>query len=122
MNWLKTPDLLKLWGVKEEATCKLCNAPQCTVHHILVDCPVALKDKRYTRRHDSVLLTIQQTLCPFIGSMNSRNKPALIPHISESFVSAKDSNKPRNVRATRDHYGLLEGASDWKALVDFRIG
>ena len=35
INSVKTPDMLKLWGFKPEATCPLCSHPQCTLHHTL---------------------------------------------------------------------------------------
>ena len=52
LNLVKTP---KTWGYKTSARCTLCAAEQCTLHHILSACPSALKQKRHTWRHDSVL-------------------------------------------------------------------
>ena len=55
VNWLKTPSLLKLWGLSEISSCVLCPSQQCTIHHILSNCPFALSSKRYTCRHDSIV-------------------------------------------------------------------
>ena len=35
VNWVKTPDLLLLWGYKNQATCKICEAPNCTTSHFV---------------------------------------------------------------------------------------
>ena len=55
-----SPDMLALWGYKESAACPLCKADQCTLHHVLVNCNVALEQGRYTWRHDSVLQNIEK--------------------------------------------------------------
>ena len=36
INFVKTPDMMKLWGYIPSATCVLCGADKCTLHHILV--------------------------------------------------------------------------------------
>ena len=46
VNWVKTPDLLHLWGMKTSACCTLCRAEKCTLHHILSNCKTALTTKR----------------------------------------------------------------------------
>jgi len=84
---------------------------------MLSNCPVALTSKRYTWRHDSVLLHIQKALEILITDSNSK-KETPTPHISQCFVKAgskitKSSNKPNLVASA------LKGASDWKFLVDF---
>ena len=43
VNWVKIPDLLKLWGYSEQAHCKLCGHPQCTLHPIISNCDHSLK-------------------------------------------------------------------------------
>ena len=68
VNWVRTPDLLQLWGFKTSACCKLCPSEKCTLHHILFNCPTALKQKRYTWRHDSVLYHIKAALTLHISS------------------------------------------------------
>ena len=89
VNWVRTPDLLQLWGFKTSACCKLCPSEKCTLHHILSNCPTALKQKRYTWRHDSVLYHIKAALTLHISSQSkhfiSQNKKQLI---FQSFVKA----------------------------------
>jgi hypothetical protein len=48
VNWARTPDLLRTWGLVENATCGLCQHHQCTLAHILTGCETALQQKRYT--------------------------------------------------------------------------
>ena len=72
INSVRTPDMLKLWGYTQTATCALCANVQCTLHHILVNCPFALNQGRYTWRHDSVLLDIERALVELISSFNAK--------------------------------------------------
>ena len=54
-NSLPSPDNLKRWGKRKISTCPLCRNPHGTLAHLVNICPVALKQKRFTWRHDSVL-------------------------------------------------------------------
>ena len=89
INWVKTPSLLKLWGITNSSLCHLCSNDKCTLHHILSHCPVALRTKRYTWRHDSVLLHIQLALQSHLNSWNTM-KIINAPHIC--FVKAGDNS------------------------------
>ena len=53
-NTLPSPDNLKRWGKRVVSKCPLCSNTG-TLQHILNFCPVALIQKRYNYRHDSVL-------------------------------------------------------------------
>ena len=53
-NTLPSPDNLKRWGKRVVSKCPLCNNTG-TLEHILNFCQVALTQKRYNYRHDSVL-------------------------------------------------------------------
>ena len=53
-NTLPSPDNLKRWGKRVVSKCPLCGNTG-TLEHILNFCPVALTQKRYNYRHDSVL-------------------------------------------------------------------
>ena len=76
INSVRTPDMLKLWGYTQSATCPLCSAPQCTLHHILVNCVYALGQKRYTWRHDSVLKNIEISLASLVAHKKDPREPA----------------------------------------------
>ena len=118
VNWVKTPDTLKTWGYKQTAFCPLCNHPQCTLHHIISNCPFALKNKRYTWRHDSVLLYLQATLQELIerANCNKENHSNPLPKLEASFVKTGERRKQRTVYHKTS---ILDGATDWKMLVDF---
>ena len=55
-NSLNSPDNLVRWGKKRIGSCPLCSSTSGTLAHIVNFCPIALKQGRYTWRHDSVLL------------------------------------------------------------------
>jgi hypothetical protein len=118
VNWVKTPDLLKLWGYVRSARCKLCDHEQCTLHHIISACRTALDSKRYTWRHDSVLLLIKTTLSYFLDHRVSL-KPGdtSIATLASSFVQA--GTAPPSTKTKLRRQSLLDGATDWKLLVDF---
>ena len=48
---------LKRWNIRESQNCDLCNRSQ-TQLHVFSFCPTALKQHRYTWRHNSILVTI----------------------------------------------------------------
>ena len=116
VNWLITPNLLKLWGLSTSAACPLCNAEKCTMHHILSNCAFALEGQRYTWRHDSVLLHIESFLKNHIQRINKqpvKKKPAFnICFVKPGNLSIQRSN--RNLQSN-----LLDGTNDWQLLVDF---
>ena len=57
-NSLASPDNLKRWGKRKMGVCPLCSSLSCTLAHISNMCTVALKQGRFTWRHDSVLFNI----------------------------------------------------------------
>lgn len=117
INWIKTPDLLSLWGYVGSASCNLCGRTPCSIHHILVNCNFALNDKRYTWRHDSVLYTMELVLRPFVEQFN-KSAPPKIPPISCSFVKASDKQRPQ-LQSAPYLASILHGFSDWRMLVDY---
>ena len=60
-NGLNTPDNLKRWGIRKTNKCDLCGNPS-NLQHILNWCPKALKEGRFTWRHNSVLYHFATTL------------------------------------------------------------
>ena len=120
VNWVKTPDTLKLWGYIKKAYCILCGKKQCTLHHIIAACDKALSDGRFNWRHDSVLYHLEIALRSLIEHANSlatsEDKPPVLP-ISASFVPAGESPSasPTRPRLRTD----LDGATDWKIIVDY---
>ena len=116
VNWLITPNSLKLWGLTTSAACPLCNAEKCTMHHILSNCAFAFEGQRYTWRHDSILLHIESFLKNHIQRINKqpvKKKPAFnICFVKPGNLSIQRSN--RNLQSN-----LLDVPNDWQLLVDF---
>ena len=119
INWIKTPDLMALWGKGISPVCPLCGHKVCSILHILSACKFALNDKRYEWRHDSVLLAMSEGIRSHIDHHNSANIKAKIPHISSSFVRAGKKATAGN-RPQTSIKSLLVGASDWKLLTDYQ--
>jgi hypothetical protein len=118
INCNKTPDMLRLWGYTTKAFCPLCGGSQCTLHHILVNCQVSLKNKRYTWRHDSILANLEPVLQKRISEANNIVfKPVVIPPIQRSFV--KEGQAANKTTSKLKSSCLLIGAQDWELLVDF---
>ena len=59
---LPSPTNLKRWRITTEAMCTLCSKEVCTTGHILGACKVALRQGRYTFRHDTVLHQVIEAL------------------------------------------------------------
>lgn len=118
INSLHTPDMMKLWGYKSSASCVLCGHHQCTLHHILAGCSVALKQKRFTWRHDSVLLHLEKVFRPLINKHNKSDisSGASLPPLQKSFVKSGVSS--RRAPAAR-LLTLLDGANDWRIQFDY---
>ena len=72
LNSLRTPDMLHLWFGLPPAACALCDAQNCTLHHVLANCQKSLTDGRYNWRHDSVLINIEHALSDLLAAANKR--------------------------------------------------
>ena len=116
VNWVKTPDLLKLWGYSEQAHCKLCRHPQCTLHHIISSCQHSLLGGRYLWRHDSVLLYLKPILQELIDNANANSAAKNTSPNQVSFVRAGENKPPTKTKSSKNTF--LSGATDWKLLVE----
>lgn len=118
VNWVKTPDLLRLWNYVQSATCVLCGHKQCTLHHIIAACKHSLRSKRFTWRHDSILAHLQKVLGSVIQMANdAKDEVFRIPPLSATFTPAGGTST--RTTAPRKRSSLLDGVHDWKILVDF---
>ena len=64
---LPTPLNQRRWKMRIDASCDLCKSKSPTVLHILNYCPTALNQKRFTWRHESVLLKLFSSFKSFLG-------------------------------------------------------
>ena len=120
VNWVATPDLLKLWGFQDSAKCELCLAPNCTLHHILCNCSVALNTKRYSWRHDSVLLPIQPIFQDLLQKYNSSNQQTKKPELYSNFIKAGTVKKRKlSKQSSKPRYSELNNARDWQLNIDY---
>jgi hypothetical protein len=117
VNWVRTPDLMHLWGYKSVMSCCLCGAEKCTLHHIISECNFALKDNRFTWRHDSVLSLINQALKEHVESINQK-QPPIRPAPLINFVKAGTTTKRTETPKKQNESHLLCHANDWNLLVD----
>ena len=108
INCLPTPEMLSLWGYRSSGSCPLCAHPQCTLSHILVGCNVALSQKRYTWRHDSVLAILKPELEKYIQGANCASPSVLR---SVKFTSSSS-------RMPCSHHDILQGPSTSRNVLD----
>ena len=109
---LPSPSNLKRWQITTESSCFLCQKIVCTIAHILGACQIALKQQRFTYRHDTVLSVLVSTLVKFLSSY----VPS--PNSSSGISFVKEGQKPKNAR--KPMVGLLHSAPKWKILYDFQ--
>ena len=72
-NTLPSPSNLHHWHINPEASCLLCKKQVCTTAHVLGACTVALRQGRFTFRHDSVLSVLVVALESFLSSKKCIN-------------------------------------------------
>ena len=71
-NILPISENLRRWGkTVVDLKCCLCGFSNPTLKHILIACSMALKQGRYTWRHDSILQHLVEDLISFVGCANS---------------------------------------------------
>ena len=120
INSVKTPAMLKLWGYTPTSDCSLCSHKKCTLHHILVNCPFALGQGRYTWRHDSILANIEPELQKLIAEMNKRKPVSATEAVRKAFrhCFVREGDK-RSTGKQQPKLGLLSFANDWSLLIDY---
>lgn len=119
INCLPTPEMLSLWGYRSSGSCPLCAHPQCTLSHILVGCSVALSQKRYTWRHDSVLAILKPELEKYIQNVNCKS-PSVLRSVKFSSSSSHMQCLHRDIlQGSSISRSVLDSANDWQLLIDF---
>ena len=103
---LLSPINLKRWRITTEAMCTLCGKDVCTTAHILGACKVALQQRRYTFRHDTVLHQVIEALQTFISNI----KEAVSISAKSSIMFVKKGAKVPRKRTPP--VGILHYASD----------
>jgi len=95
--------------------CKLCGADRPTPAHVLSSCPVALKQQRYTYRHNQVLTVLYNVITSTVAKLNRRGKVEAPPSPSIRFVRAGET-----VPAARRKppASILESGLNWQLSCD----
>ena len=116
-NTLPSPSNLRRWGFHVSTHhCVLCGKLGVTAKHTLSHCPVALKDGRYTWRHNNVLRTLYPDLVGLLNAANRSPVTSRPPSWSQAFVRAGE--KPQSRKTTQTTTTFLDMANDWVLLVD----
>ena len=113
VDWVKTPALLKSWGLIKNGSCPLCKHPKCSLHHILVNCPVALSSKRYTWRHESILAKLGDFI-----STNLLKLATIVPPSSFTPIEFVPAGFKKKGSTSTKRPNLLSGATDWILMID----
>jgi hypothetical protein len=121
LNSLRTSDMLHLWFGLPSAACVLCDAQNCTLHHVLAKCHKSLIDGRYNWRHDSVLLNIDHALSDLITAANKRKITNATVETKKAFEACfvRQGEKRKGPAPRPRNRGLLACANDWKLLIDY---
>ncbi|VDI83021.1 Hypothetical predicted protein [Mytilus galloprovincialis] len=110
LNWQGARSRALTWSeIWKDPTCTLCKDKPASLQHVLSACPVALKDGRYTWRHDSVLKTIAAKL-----DTTRRKKRKMQKNIT--FVNFVRAGEKKDNQA--EGLGILGTASDWQMTAD----
>ena len=116
-NVLPTNDNLRRWGkTVVDLRCCLCGFSNPTLKHILNGCSMALKQGRYSWRHDSILRHLSGELLSFLGSINSCSVPTT--DIKDTFIKFVREGEPPSRGRPGQNYGLLFTANDWILAYD----
>ena len=99
----------------------LCEAQNCTLHHVLAKCQKSLSDGRYNWRHDSVLVNIENALAALLAVANQRKVVNVSVEAKKSFEACfvREGEKRKGSAVRPPDRGLLGCANDWKLLVDY---
>ena len=112
---LPTPANLHLWNKVKSPLCNICLKAKGTLHHILNNCEVALKQGRYTWRHDQVLVIFRNTILKAIKDKIPLEPSKWIPFETSDKKKYQTGLPPSKFHKTN---GILTTADDWEVTMD----
>ena len=116
-NVLPTSDNLRRWGkTVVDLKCCLCGYSKPTLKHVLNGCTMALKQGRYTWRHDSILLLLVEELQSCLKFTNSCAVQNI--KIEDTFIKFVREGKQPSKSKQPYRKGLLFKANDWVLAYD----
>lgn len=109
---LPDPSNLKRWGLVDKSECPLCSRTPVGASHILAGCQTALKEGRFTWRHDKVLGIIREALSLAIALVKRQ------PAEQESRIKFVKSGE--KVQKSKSSYqpSIVKKSDDWIILMD----
>ena len=121
-NTAPTPDNLRRWGQSTiDPACNLCGRP-CTLRHVLNACSVALRQGRYTWRHDSVLGVLRRHLLRFWSSLQREPRAPSDARFIRFVRPLENRSAPPSVpshpRRPLPFSDALRCATDWEFRFD----
>ena len=106
---LPSPSNLCRWGLRSDPGCTLCGGPVANLEHVLSSCQSALRDGRYTWRHDQVLRILAEEL----ENKRREKRKAKGGPVFMTFVRAGEAGTRKEEAA-----GVLAMATDWEMVCD----
>ena len=115
-NALPSPYNLQKWGLKGQGKCQLCNKRVATAAHILSNCYVAVRQGRYTWRHNSVLAALSKDLFDVVKKANTLTGISKPTRPLQCFVKSgfKNPKKPRQEKSILEKHQT----NDWQINID----
>ncbi|KAL5005358.1 hypothetical protein ScPMuIL_018814, partial [Solemya velum] len=107
---LPTPTNLTTWKLNEDPSCKLCGNPA-NLEHVLLSCRTALKDGRFTWRHDQVLREIA-------AALDIQRKKKTTIEKGPKFINFIKGGRKTSRNANSKASGILATANDWEMQAD----
>ena len=112
---LPDPSNLRRWSCNVHARCLVCGKPNSTAGHVTNCCPTALKQGRYSWRHDNLLCTLVPILKGLVATKNHKKSLLRSEHIR--FVPV---GTPQRRKSCAAPLSLLDSANDWQFQVDLK--
>ena len=112
---LPDPSNLRRWSCNVHARCLVCGKPNSTAGHVTNCCPTALKQGRYSWRHDNLLCTLVPILKGLVATKNHKKSLSRSEHIR--FVPV---GTPQRRKSCAAPLSLLDSANDWQFQVDLK--
>lgn len=113
---LPCPNNLRRWGFKSQGKCPICSKKCATAAHFLSNCYVALKQGRYTWRHDNVLKGIHKD---FVGLVQRANRTNASQERRPEPYFIKQGTTPRFSKRNMSSILRTKCPTDWKITFDF---
>ena len=121
---LPSQSMLKRWKYVEDATCRVCSDKVGSLSHILSCCTSSLSQGRYTWRHDSILLSIYESVREVVNRAAACTKKGITrpkTHVSFTSVTGVEWKTKPMLSSAFGFCSVLEETDDWVLQVDLTL-